>query len=56
MAAANPGSVPASAGSGAATEVVDHTQRPRREAGTIVKDEGDGGVKVAEFLAARKFI
>src|ERR1017187_3450631 len=39
-----------------ATEVVDHTQRPPREAGTIVKDEGDGGVKVAEFLAARKFI
>ena len=41
---------------GAATEVVDHTQRPPREAGTIVKDEGDGGVKVAEFLSARKFI
>ena len=26
------------------------------EAGTVVKDEGDGGVKVAEFLAAQKFI
>jgi electron transfer flavoprotein beta subunit len=36
--------------------VVDHTQRPPRAAGTIVKDEGDGGVKAAEFLAARKFI
>jgi electron transfer flavoprotein beta subunit len=41
---------------GSATEVVDHTQRPPREAGTVVKDEGDGGVKVAGFLAARKFI
>ncbi len=41
---------------GAATEVVDHAQRPPRQAGTVVKDEGDGGVKVAEFLAAQKFI
>jgi len=41
---------------GAATEVTDHAQRPPREAGTIVKDEGDGGTKVAEFLVARKFI
>ena len=41
---------------GASTEVVDHTQRPPRQAGTVVKDEGDGGVKVAEFLAAQKFI
>src|ERR1700726_3000865 len=38
------------------TEVVDFAQRPPRQAGTIVKDEGDGGVKVAEFLAAQKFI
>jgi electron transfer flavoprotein beta subunit len=41
---------------GAATEVVEHAQRPPREAGVIVKDDGDGGTKVAEFLAARKFI
>jgi electron transfer flavoprotein beta subunit len=41
---------------GASTEVVDFAQRPPRQAGTIVKDEGDGGVKVAEFLAAQKFI
>jgi electron transfer flavoprotein beta subunit len=41
---------------GAATEVVDHAQRPPREAGTVVKDEGDGGAKVAEFLAVQKFI
>jgi electron transfer flavoprotein beta subunit len=41
---------------GSATEVVDHAQRPPRQAGVIVKDEGDGGAKVAEFLAGRKFI
>jgi electron transfer flavoprotein beta subunit len=36
--------------------VVDFAQRPPRQAGVIVKDEGDGGVKAAEFLAAQKFI
>jgi electron transfer flavoprotein beta subunit len=41
---------------GAATEVVSFAQRPPRQAGTIVKDEGDGGAKAAEFLAAQKFI
>jgi len=41
---------------GASTEVVDFAERPPRQAGTIVKDEGDGGVKVAEFLAVQKFI
>jgi electron transfer flavoprotein beta subunit len=40
----------------AATEVVSFAARPPREAGTIVKDEGDGGVKAADFLAAQKFI
>ena len=40
----------------AATEVTGHAQRPPRQAGTVVKDEGDGGVTVAEFLAAQKFI
>ena len=39
-----------------ATEVVDWAVRPPRQAGTVVKDEGDGGVKAAEFLAAQKFI
>jgi electron transfer flavoprotein beta subunit len=57
MTLADAGIDPAAMGlAGAATEVIDHTQRPPRQAGTIVKDEGDGGVKVAEFLAARKFI
>jgi electron transfer flavoprotein beta subunit len=40
----------------AATEVVSFAPRPPRQAGTIVKDEGDGGAKAAEFLAAQKFI
>ena len=40
----------------AATEVVSFAKRPPRQAGTIVKDEGDGGMKAAEFLAAQKFI
>ncbi|SRR5216683_983821 len=40
----------------AATEVVSFADSPPRQAGTIVKDEGDGGVKAAEYLAARKFI
>jgi electron transfer flavoprotein beta subunit len=39
-----------------ATEVVSFAKRPPRQAGTIVKDEGDGGSKAAEFLAAQKFI
>jgi electron transfer flavoprotein beta subunit len=39
-----------------ATEVVSWAKRPPRQAGTIIKDEGDGGVKAAEFLAAQKFI
>ena len=41
---------------GAGSEVVEFAQRPPRQAGQIVKDEGDGGVKAAEFLAAQKFI
>jgi electron transfer flavoprotein beta subunit len=57
MSLADAGIDPALVGlGGAATEVVDHTQRPPRQAGTVVKDEGDGGVKVADFLAAQKFI
>jgi electron transfer flavoprotein beta subunit len=40
----------------ASTEVVSFASRPPRQAGTVVKDEGDGGVKAAEFLAAQKFI
>jgi electron transfer flavoprotein beta subunit len=51
----DPGSVGAA---GAATEVVDFTPRPPREAGQVVKDGGDGAaaLELAEFLASRKFI
>ena len=41
---------------GAGTEVVDFAVRPPREAGVIVADDGEGGVRAAEFLATRKFI
>ncbi|RKS75119.1 electron transfer flavoprotein beta subunit [Actinomadura pelletieri DSM 43383] len=40
----------------AATEVVDFAEAPPREKGQIVTDEGDGGAKIAEFLAAKKFV
>jgi electron transfer flavoprotein beta subunit len=38
------------------TEVISFAQRPPRQAGTIVTDEGDGGTAAADFLAGRKFI
>ncbi|MGP4001095.1 electron transfer flavoprotein subunit beta/FixA family protein [Streptomyces sp. 8N706] len=41
---------------GAWTKVDDAAQRPPRTAGTIVKDEGEGGKQLAEFLAGQKFI
>jgi electron transfer flavoprotein beta subunit len=41
---------------GATSEVVDFANRPPRTKGEIVKDEGDGGVKIAAYLAAQKLI
>ncbi len=41
---------------GAWTAVDSAAQRPARTAGTIVKDEGEGGKALAEFLAGQKFI
>lgn len=41
---------------GAWTAVESFTKRPPREQGEIVNDEGDGGTKLAEFLAAQKFV
>ncbi|MDX3225311.1 electron transfer flavoprotein subunit beta/FixA family protein [Streptomyces sp. ME19-01-6] len=41
---------------GAWTKVDSAAERPARTAGTIVKDEGDGGKQLAAFLAERKFI
>jgi electron transfer flavoprotein beta subunit len=48
---------PAQVGLSAAwTAVESATKRPPRAAGVVVTDEGDGGVKLAEFLATGKFI
>ncbi len=41
---------------GSWTRVESVTARPPRQAGTKVTDEGEGGVKLAEFLASQKFI
>ncbi|MFI1935298.1 electron transfer flavoprotein subunit beta/FixA family protein [Streptomyces sp. NPDC020328] len=41
---------------GAWTAVDSATERPARTAGTVVKDEGEGGKQLAEFLAGQKFI
>jgi electron transfer flavoprotein beta subunit len=41
---------------GSKTEVVEFAARPPRESGTVVKDEGDGGAKLAEFLQSQTFI
>jgi len=41
---------------GSWSAVEDFAARPPRAAGTIVTDEGDGGIKLAEFLATQKFI
>jgi electron transfer flavoprotein beta subunit len=41
---------------GSWSQVTQFATRPAKQAGTVVKDEGDGGVKLAEFLAANKFI
>ena len=41
---------------GAASWVEDFAARPPRQAGVVVKDEGDGGARAAGFLAGRKFI
>ncbi|MFH9299521.1 electron transfer flavoprotein subunit beta/FixA family protein [Streptomyces sp. NPDC017520] len=41
---------------GAWTAVDSATERPARTAGTIVKDEGEGGRQLAEFLVGQKFI
>jgi electron transfer flavoprotein beta subunit len=38
------------------TRVDSFAARPPRQAGQIVPDEGDGGLKLAEFLAAGKFV
>jgi electron transfer flavoprotein beta subunit len=41
---------------GSGTAVADVTARPPKAAGQIVKDEGDGGSKLADFLVAQKLV
>ena len=41
---------------GSRTAVETVTARPPRTAGTVVKDDGDGGKRLAEFLASQKFV
>jgi electron transfer flavoprotein beta subunit len=41
---------------GASTTVVEASKRPPRQGGTRVADEGDGGVKLVEYLATEKFV
>ena len=40
----------------AASQVLSFEVAPPRQAGQIVKDEGDGGVKIAEFLASKNLV
>jgi electron transfer flavoprotein beta subunit len=42
--------------SNAPSQVVEFANKPPRQAGQVVKDEGDGGAKIAEFLAAQKLV
>jgi electron transfer flavoprotein beta subunit len=54
---ADVGVEPATVGLAAAWSVVDEvTKRPPRTQGEVVTDDGDGGLKLAEFLAGQKFI
>jgi len=41
---------------GATSAVVEHSKRPPRSGGQKITDEGDGGVKLVEFLATEKFV
>ena len=42
--------------SAAWTTVTSTVERPPRSAGTIVTDEGDGGTRLADYLASQKFV
>jgi electron transfer flavoprotein beta subunit len=41
---------------GASTAVIEHSKRPARSGGTRVVDEGEGGMKLVEFLTSEKFV
>ncbi len=40
----------------ALSQVASFATKPPRSAGQVVKDEGDGGVKIVEFLASQKLV
>jgi electron transfer flavoprotein beta subunit len=40
----------------APSQVASFSNKPPRTAGQVVKDEGDGGVKIVEFLASQKLV
>ncbi|GAB3391072.1 electron transfer flavoprotein subunit beta/FixA family protein [Micromonospora halotolerans] len=51
------GVAPAEVGfDGATSAVLEHTKRPPRSGGEKITDEGEGGVKLVEFLATEKFV
>ncbi|WP_336650351.1 electron transfer flavoprotein subunit beta/FixA family protein [Kocuria rosea] len=41
---------------GSLTEVLDAVPRPPRTAGEVVVDDGEGGIRLAEFLVARRLV
>ncbi|HEX6872713.1 MAG TPA: electron transfer flavoprotein subunit beta/FixA family protein [Micromonosporaceae bacterium] len=41
---------------GASTTVLEHAKRPARSGGTRVVDDGEGGLKLVEFLTSEKFV
>jgi len=48
---------PSAVGLGAAWSQVDEfAARPPKAAGTVVTDDGQGGVRIAEYLSEQKFI
>ncbi len=54
---ADVGAEPAKVGQGAARSVTrSASMKPPKQAGTVVTDEGDGAVKIADFLAASRLI
>jgi electron transfer flavoprotein beta subunit len=40
----------------APSQVASFSNKPPRQAGQVVKDEGDGGAKIAEYLASQKLV
>jgi electron transfer flavoprotein beta subunit len=41
---------------GATSTVLEHRKRPPRQAGNKITDSGEGGLRLAEFLASEKFV